>query len=79
MFKRAFLLILSAIVLVNCSRDPQVIKKRYLESGNKYYDRGKLKEASIMYRRALSTDAKYGEAWYHLALVNTKLGQPPSG
>ena len=75
MFKRAFLLILSAIVLVNCSRDPQVIKKRYLESGNKYYDRGKLKEASIMYRRALSTDAKYGEAWYHLALVNTKLGQ----
>ncbi|MDQ6678409.1 MAG: tetratricopeptide repeat protein, partial [Acidobacteriota bacterium] len=75
MYKRLLVLILMALALVSCSRDPQVIKKRYLDSGNKYYDRGKYKEASIMYRRALSTDAKYGEAWYHLALTNSKLGQ----
>jgi len=75
MYKRVLFLILSAIILVSCSRDPQVVKKRYLDSGNKYYDRGKYKEASIMYRRALSSDAKYGEAWYHLALTNIKLSQ----
>ncbi len=75
MYKRALVLILSAIILVSCSRDPQVVKRRYLESGNKYYDRGKYKEASIMYRRALSSDAKYGEAWYRLGLTDTKLNQ----
>jgi tetratricopeptide (TPR) repeat protein len=75
MYKRIFILVLSVAALVSCSRDPQVVKKRYLESGNKYFERGKLKEASIMYRRALSTDAKYGEAWYRFALVNIKLGQ----
>ena len=75
MSKRILILLISALALVNCSRDPQVVKKRYLESGNKYYDRGKFKEASIMYRRALSTDAKYGEAWYRLSLTFGKLGQ----
>jgi len=75
MSKRALVLALSVIALVSCSRDPQVVKKRYLESGNKYYDRGKYKEASIMYRRALSSDGRYGEAYYHLGLTNIKLGQ----
>lgn len=67
---------LVALTLVNCSRDPQVVKKKYLESGNKYFDRAKYKEASIMYRRALSTDPKYGEAYYKLALTSLKLNQP---
>ncbi len=75
MSKRALVLALSVVALVSCSRDPQVVKKRYLESGNKYYDRGKYKEASIMYRRALSSDGRYGEAYYHLGLTNIKLGQ----
>jgi len=76
MSKRLLIVILSAIALVSCSRDPQVVKKRYLESGDKYYDRGKYKEASIMYRRALSTDQKYGDAWYKLALTYGRVGQP---
>ena len=75
MSKRLIVLIVTAIALVSCSRDPQVVKKRYLDSGNKYYDRGKYKEASIMYRRALSTDAKYGEGWYRLGLTYTQVGQ----
>ena len=66
---------LAALILLSCSRDPDVVKKKYLDSGNKYYDRGKYKEASIMYRRALNKDQKFGEAHYHLALTALKLGQ----
>jgi tetratricopeptide (TPR) repeat protein len=68
--------LLLAAVSVSCSRDPNVIKARYLQNGNKYFDRGKYKEASIMYRTALQKDAKYGEAYYRLALTEQKLNQP---
>lgn len=73
---RILTITLVALTLVNCSRDPQVVKKKYLESGNKYFERNKFKEASIMYRRALSTDPKYGEAYYKLAMTSLKLNQP---
>ena len=40
--------ILAVLVgFTSCSRDPNVVKKRYLESGNKYFDKGRYKEASI--------------------------------
>jgi tetratricopeptide (TPR) repeat protein len=64
----------AVLALVSCSRDPNVVKKRYLESGNKYFDRGKYKEASIMYRNALQKDMRFGPAHYKLALTNIKLG-----
>ena len=60
--------------LASCSRDPNVVKKRYLESGNKYFDKGRYKEASIQYRNALKRDQKYGAAYYKLALVSIKVG-----
>ena len=75
MWMRRLAVVSVMVALVGCSRDPQVVKKRYLESGNKYFDRTKYKEASIMYRRALATDRKYGEAWYHLSLTFLKLNQ----
>jgi tetratricopeptide (TPR) repeat protein len=49
-----------------------VVKKRYLESGNRYFEKGRYKEASIQYRNALKRDQKYGAAYYRLALVNLK-------
>src|SRR5260370_23207628 len=60
-------------LLVGCSFDPKVAGKKYVANGNKYYDRSKYKEASIMYRRALSKDMRNGEAWYRLGLTNMKL------
>jgi tetratricopeptide (TPR) repeat protein len=51
-----------------------VVKKHYLESGNKYFDKGRYKEASIQYRNALKRDPKYGPAYYKLALVSLKTG-----
>jgi tetratricopeptide (TPR) repeat protein len=60
--------------LASCSRDPNVVKKHYLESGNKYFEKGRYKEASIQYRNALKRDPKYGAAHYKLALVSLKVG-----
>lgn len=58
------------LVLAGCNRDPQVL----VEHGNKFFDREKYKEASIMYRRALQKDARFGEAYYRLGLVSLKMG-----
>jgi tetratricopeptide (TPR) repeat protein len=72
---RLVAVILAVLVgLASCSRDPNVVKKHYLESGNKYFDKGRYKEASIQYRNALKRDPKYGEAYYKLALVSLKTG-----
>jgi len=60
--------------LASCSRDPQVVKKRYFESGNKYFEKGRYKEASIQYRNAIKADPKYGAAYYKLALTSLKGG-----
>jgi tetratricopeptide (TPR) repeat protein len=71
-------LLLFVFALLSCSRDPNVAKQRYLENGNKYFDRGKFKEASIMYRQALQKDLKFGPAHYRLALAELKLGRLPN-
>ena len=63
----------AAMALVSCNRDPNVAKKRYLESGNRYFEKGKYKEARIMYRDARQKDARYGPAYYRLGLVDEKL------
>jgi tetratricopeptide (TPR) repeat protein len=60
--------------LVSCSRDPNVAKRRYLESGNKYFDKGKFKEARIMYLNAKAKDQRWGPAYYKLGLTALKLG-----
>ena len=66
-------LVLVLCLVVACNRDPEVAKKRYLESGNKYFEKEKYKEALIMYRNALKRDMKYGEAYYRSALAELKL------
>lgn len=61
------------VVLSACSRDPKARAQRYVENGNKFFNKGKYADASIMYRRALKEDARFGEAWYRLALTDYKL------
>ncbi len=41
---------------------PEVAKKEYFDSGNKYFDQGKYKEAIVEYRNAIQQDPKFGEA-----------------
>jgi tetratricopeptide (TPR) repeat protein len=61
------------VLLAACSTDPKLVCKKYVDNGNKYFDRGKFQEASIMYRRALNKDMRFADAWYHLGLTNLKL------
>ncbi len=62
------------LILASCSRDPKVQAQRYLDNGNKFFAKAKYKEASIMYRRALQKDMRFGEAYYQLGLTDLKLG-----
>ncbi len=62
---------------LSCSRDPEVVKRKYLESGNRYFSKKQYKEASIMYRQALRKDARYGEAYYRLGLTQIQMGRVP--
>src|SRR5579872_4901122 len=57
-----------------CSRDPKAQAQYYLDHGNKFFARSKFPEASIMYRRALQKDLRFGEAYYRLGLTYLKLG-----
>jgi tetratricopeptide (TPR) repeat protein len=66
--------ITAVLALVSCNRDPNVAKRRYLESGNKYFDKGKFKEARIMYLNAKAKDQRWGPAYYRLGLTALKLG-----
>jgi tetratricopeptide (TPR) repeat protein len=70
-----FALLISLCLVTACNRDPNVAKKKYVESGNKYYERGKYKEALIMYRNALKRDMRYGEAYYRAGLAELRLTQ----
>jgi tetratricopeptide (TPR) repeat protein len=74
----ATLLITLALWSAACNRDPNYAKQQYLKSGNKYYERGRYKEALIMYRKALAKDQKFGEAYYRMALTLEALGQGAS-
>ena len=68
-------LLLSMAALAGCFGDSEAAKKRLLETGNKYYDTGKFKEASIIYRKVLQKDQRYGEAYYRLGLSELKQGR----
>ena len=74
---RVLAAILMAVVfgLTSCNTDPNVAKKRYLQMGDKYFDRGNYKSADIMYRRALEKDKLYGAAYYKLGITYFKEGK----
>ena len=62
-----------ALVIASCNQDPHAQAQRYVNNGNKFFEKGKYKEASIMYRRALQKDLKFGEAYYRLGLTEVNL------
>jgi tetratricopeptide (TPR) repeat protein len=71
---RLFLLgFLIASIFTGCSRDPNVRKQKYLESGNRYRDQGKYREATIQYSNAIQLDPRFVEAHFQLAETYLKL------
>lgn len=72
---RLLLVVVAALsVSLSCSRDPKVVARKYIESGNRYFEAGKYKEASLMYRNAAQKQPKSGEAHYRMGLMAIKMG-----
>ena len=71
--RKPLLLLLFGFLLASCSQDPHKQAQRYVDNGNKFFEKAKYKEASIMYRRALQKDLKFGEAYYKLGLTEIHL------
>jgi tetratricopeptide (TPR) repeat protein len=61
-------------LLTGCSRDPNVRKRKYLESGQSYFDKGQYREAEIQFENAIQIDSRFAEAHYKLALAALKIG-----
>lgn len=59
-----FLLICAFLVLSGCSQSPQ----RLVAAANRYHNKQKYREASILYRKAIAKDKKYAEAYYREGL-----------
>lgn len=59
-----------------CSKDPEVAKKEYFDSGNRYFAEGKFKEAIVEFRNAVQQDQRFGEARLKLADAYVKENDP---
>jgi tetratricopeptide (TPR) repeat protein len=58
---------LAMVFLAGCSSDPSLRKQQYLESGNRYFQQQKYREAAIEYLNAIQIDKTFAAAHYQLA------------
>jgi tetratricopeptide (TPR) repeat protein len=65
--------LLCLCILPGCSRNPEITKRRYLESGQQYAQKGKYEEARIQFTRAIKLDARFVDAYYQLGLSDVAL------
>ena len=65
-----------ALGLVGCSRDHETMKRKYLQSGDKYVAQKHYAEAVVEYRNAVNADPKSGEARRKLAGAYMRAGNP---
>ncbi len=66
---------LIAALFTGCSRDPNVRKQKYLESGDRYFAKSKYREAAIQYSNAVQVDSHFAEAHHQLGEAYLKLGE----
>lgn len=62
-------------LLSGCSRNPKVRRDKFLQSGERYFEKGDYQAASIQIRRAIQVDPQFAEAHYRLALTYLRLRQ----
>ena len=70
------ILVLIGASLVGCTRDPNVRKQKLLESGQRYFEKGKYHEAAIQFSNAIQVDPRFTNAHYQLALTYLQLDEP---
>jgi len=68
-----FLFCLIILTFLGCTSDPNVKKQKYLESGNRYFEKGKYREAVIQFSNAIQVDPNFAEAHFQLAESYLKL------
>jgi putative PEP-CTERM system TPR-repeat lipoprotein len=62
-----------------CSEaNPEVAKREYLESGNRYFKQKKYNESIVEYRNAIQQDPKFGEARFQLAEAYQAINDLPN-
>jgi tetratricopeptide (TPR) repeat protein len=71
-------LTLATFAAIGCSRDPNVRKHKYLESGQRYEKEGKYREAGIQYSNAIKIDRNFGDAHFALSKVYLEMGAIPA-
>jgi len=59
--------LVACLAVASCAGDPNVAKRKLLESGNEYFHQKKYVDASIQYLNALKKDPQFGEAEFGLA------------
>jgi tetratricopeptide (TPR) repeat protein len=64
-----------AVLLTGCSRDPNVRKQKYFDSGEKYFGQGNYREAAIQFANAVQVDSRFAQAHYELSQAYLKLGE----
>ena len=65
------------VLVTGCHRDPNVAKRKFMESGDRYYAKERYREAAIQYQNVIKVDPKYEEAHYQLAQCYLKLADWP--
>lgn len=73
-FRLLFSCSLIAVLLTGCSRDPNVRKQKYFDSGDKYFAEGKYREAAIQYSNAIQIDPRFAQAHFQLSQTYLRLG-----
>ena len=68
-----------ALLSQGCTRNPNVRKMKYLNSGKAYAAQGKEKEAIIQFSNAIKIDPHYGAAHFELAKAYLKTGSIMGG
>jgi tetratricopeptide (TPR) repeat protein len=74
-FRLGLILTLVAACLSGCTRDPNVRKQKYLESGERYFEKGQYAEAAIQFKNAVQIDSGFADAHYRMAQALLKLQQ----
>ena len=69
-----FLIPVLLLGFVGCTRDPNVRKQKYFESGQKYFSEAKYREAAIQFSNAVQIDPRFAEAHYQLSQAYLRLG-----
>ena len=68
-------LLLVVLTLVACARSPEAKKARYLDRGDRYFQKEQFREAVLEYRNALRIDGNNAQGNRQLGLTYYQLGQ----